>query len=222
MKYSDTVVLLFAKAPVSGKVNTRLIPAIGVDLATQLQSDLIHQRLSLLSQSQLCHVVLYCLPDTHHAFFKACAEHYPVTLKSQDGINLGERMGNAIESELRTFKQVIVIGTDAPSLDIGGIEEAILALRNNADESNADQSNDVVLVPAIDGGYVLIGMRHYHKALFLTVPWGTERVLVKTRANGVAAGLKMVELDECWDIDRPEDYARYVQEKLNSSATAPS
>ena len=54
-------------------------------------------------------------------------------------------------------------------------------------------------------------MNQSHRALFLTVPWGTERVLTKTRANTVAAGLQMFELETCWDIDRAEDYYRWLR-----------
>lgn len=202
MKYSDTVVLVFAKAPVSGEVNTRLIPEIGVEKATQLQHDLIQHRLSSLTESNLCRVVLYCMPDTSNDFFKQCSKQYSVELKNQHGTDLGERMANAIEEQSSAFNNVIVIGTDAPALDVNQIEIAIDTLGSD---------KDVVLVPAEDGGYVLIGMKQCYKVLFLSVPWGTERVLTKTRANGIAAGLILSELETCWDIDRPEDYHRWLR-----------
>lgn len=201
MKYPDSVVLIFTKAPVSGQVNTRLIPVIGQEKATRLQQDLIHHRLLQITEPKLCRVVLYCLPDTRNHFFQQCAEQYSVELKNQTGNDLGERMANAIDEQSTVSANVVLIGTDAPALDCNQVETAIETLRSG---------KDVVIVPAEDGGYVLIGMKQCYRALFLTVPWGTERVLIKTRANAIAIGLKMVELDQCWDIDRPEDYYRWL------------
>jgi len=66
MTYGDTVILLYAKAPVSGKVNTRLIPDIGETVATQLQHDFIHQRLQMLTAAGLCDTVLMCALDRRH------------------------------------------------------------------------------------------------------------------------------------------------------------
>lgn len=202
MKYTDSVIIVFAKAPVPGQVNTRLIPAIGEEQATRLQYELIHQRLSLLTQPKLCEVLLYCAPDISHPCFKECADEYSVNLVEQQGVDLGVRMANAIEEQSQYFKNVVVVGTDAPALELDRIEQAIVQLRDG---------KEVVVVPASDGGYVLIGMSQYYKALFCSVPWGTDRVMTKTRGNSVAAGLKMVELETCWDIDTPEDYARYKQ-----------
>ncbi len=201
MKYPDTTLLIFAKAPDAGKVNTRLIPHIGVERATQLQQDLIHDRLKKLSQAGLCELQLWCSPDADHKFFKQCHELYNVSLFSQQGENLGQRMSLAIKEGLLTHKNVILIGTDAPALGISEIKQAIQILRNN---------NDVVLVPAEDGGYVLIGMRQYSDEIFQSVPWGTDEVLSKTREIINRLNLKLTELDECWDIDRAEDYERYL------------
>ena len=202
MKYSDTVIIVFAKAPVPGDVNTRLIPDIGVEKATQLQYDCISHRLIKLTEAGLCSIVLYCMPDTSHDFFQDCAQQYSVVLKSQQGLDLGERMANAIEEQLVDFNNVIVVGTDAPALDVEQIENAIQALLTK---------HKIVIVPAEDGGYVLIGMNQLYKALFFSVPWGTDRVLTKTRANSIAAGLKVLELQTCWDIDRPDDYHRWLR-----------
>jgi len=202
MKYTDTVVIVFAKAPVPGRVNTRLIPVIGEEAAARLQYDLIHQRLSLLTQAKLCEVMLYCSPDTGHSCFRECADEYSIDLVEQKGVDLGARMANAIKEQSEHFNNVIILGTDAPALELDRIEEAIITLQ---------EGKEAVVVPASDGGYVLIGMSQYYEALFISVPWGTDRVLIKTRGNSVAAGLKLVELEECWDIDTPEDYARYKQ-----------
>jgi rSAM/selenodomain-associated transferase 1 len=202
LKHTDTILLVFAKAPIPGEVNTRLIPYIGADKAAQLQEELIHSRLKNISEKNICHVQLWCSPDTDVDFFAACHELYGVDLFKQEGVDLGGRMSSAICKSLEKFKHVVLVGTDAPALSVDAIDDAINVLKN---------SRDIVLVPAEDGGYVLIGMSQFYKEIFLSVPWGTDRVLRKTRGNIVALGLKHCELKECWDIDRPEDYERYLE-----------
>lgn len=204
LKYPDTVLLVFAKAPIPGEVNTRLIPDLGVEAATSLQEELISSRLSSLSQKNLCELQLWCSPGTEHVFFKQCERRFGVQLFEQKGSDLGVRMSAAIKSSLEKFKHVVLIGTDAPALDVNHIEQAIESLHNR---------NEIVLVPAEDGGYVLIGMSQHCSEVFLSVPWGTERVLRKTRANVVALGLRLNELHLSWDIDCFEDYERYLEWK---------
>ena len=198
-KYPDAAVLVFAKAPLAGKVNTRLIPDIGVDAATELQAELIHSRLKSLQEENLCATQLWCAHDIQHAFFQGCRTQYNIELYEQSGCDLGERMSSAIEQSLRNFKRVVLIGTDAPSLIIKHIEAAVEQLGKN----------DVVIGPADDGGYVLIGMSKHSEAIFQTVEWGTDRVLDETRVNIKENELSCFELESCWDIDRVEDYLRY-------------
>ena len=198
-KYLDAVVLVFAKAPVAGEVNTRLIPDIGVEAATELQSELVHSRLRNLHQERLCETQLWCAPDIGHEFFQGCKKQYDVTLFAQRGDDLGARMSSAIKESLRNYKRVVLIGTDAPSLTSNHIEQSISKLADN----------DVVITPAEDGGYVLIGMSRHCHAVFQSVPWGTDRVLACTRENFKVNDLIYDELETCWDIDRVEDYWRY-------------
>ncbi len=202
MKYDDTLVLVFARAPIAGKVNTRLIPSIGIDAATRLQQDLIHRRLSLLTQSQLCNVTLMCAPDTTHPCFKQCKTLYNVSLVTQSGSDLGQRMSKGIQQALEKKPHVIVVGTDTPALSVDIIDEAITQLR---------QSVEVVLVPAEDGGYVLIGVRQNRHALFEDIQWGSELVMQQTRDKIKQLGLHHYEMKSCWDIDRVEDYRRFLQ-----------
>ena len=199
-KYPDAVIIVFAKAPIPGQVNTRLIPDIGVEAATCLQSELIHSRLKSLRENKLCETQLWCSPDIEHEFFQDCNNQYGVALLKQRGNGLGERMSLAIKESLQHHKRVVLIGTDAPSLSEDQIEIAINKLAEN---------NDVVIAPAEDGGYVLIGMSHYCDAIFQSVSWGTDNVLQTTRNKIKANSLLSFELKSCWDIDRMEDYQRY-------------
>lgn len=198
-KYKDAVVLVFAKAPVIGEVNTRLIPDIGVNAATQLQAELIHSRLENFNKNNLCKVELWCSPDSNHDFFQACQKQYDVALFDQQGNDLGERMSQSIKESLQRFKRVVLIGTDAPSLALEHIEQAIKQLGDH----------DVVIGPAEDGGYVLIGMSRHCDEVFQSVEWGSDTVLEDTRENIMNNNLTSFELEPCWDIDRVEDYLRY-------------
>jgi len=201
MKYDDTIILVFAKAPVAGQVNTRLIPAIGVTAATQLQEALLHKRLESIEQSALCEVILMCAPDTSHVCFKDCEIRYSISLLKQQGDDLGRRISNGIEKTLQLKKNVIVVGTDAPALDGARLEEAIIAL----------SSHDVVMVPAEDGGYVLIGLSAHHPELFKGIEWGSDKVMTQTEAKIVSQNLRLCRLPTSWDIDREEDYKRYLE-----------
>ncbi|MCW8922712.1 MAG: TIGR04282 family arsenosugar biosynthesis glycosyltransferase [Gammaproteobacteria bacterium] len=198
-KYPDAVVQVFAKAPVAGEVNTRLIPDIGEAAATELQKELIVKRLENLNNNNLCSTQLWCAPDTSHAFFQDCKQQYDIELYQQQGTDLGERMSSAIEQGLENFKRVVLIGTDAPSLTVDHIEQAIKQL----------DGHDVVIGPAEDGGYVLVGMSRCCGKVFRSVPWGSDVVLEVTRDKIKEYNLISFELEPCWDIDRVEDYWRY-------------
>ena len=142
----------------------------------------------------------------HHPFFIDCREIYGVPLHLQVGGDLGERMSRAMKMMLRNYKKVIVIGTDAPALGIDAIESAIERLG----------TTDVALVPAEDGGYVLIGASSHHDQLLVDVPWGKRGVLSNTVRNLESLGLEYGLLAECWDVDRPEDLQRYLAMNMKS------
>ena len=201
MLYHDSVILLFAKAPVEGKVNTRLIADIGVQAATELQHDLIHHRLSMLTKAKLCDVRLLCAPDIRHECFVQCEQQYPIRLFEQSGNDLGERIYNAMEAALHQYKFCIVIGTDAPALDEINIKQALQTLHEGA---------EVVFVPAEDGGYVLLGAQQAFDFLFQDVSWGSAQVMQQSRDRLDTNHVLYKELATCWDVDRLEDYQRYL------------
>lgn len=195
----DAILIIFAKAPVLGEVNTRLAPHIGSEAARALQQELIELRMQQFADSDTCDVELYCSPDTSHETFQHCRNEYGVKLSQQTGRDLGERMSHAMRDALQDYSRVVLVGTDAPAVDNDTIRDALQQL----------DDHKVVLQPAEDGGYVMIAMREFNAAVFQTVPWGTERVLIKTRSNLVAAGMSWSELETSWDIDTPEDLLRY-------------
>lgn len=204
MKHSDSVILIFAKAPVVGQVNTRLVPHVSAEQAAYLHEEFTHDRLQMCTVTQLCDVQLWCSPDTGHQFFADCKRQYGIQLHTQHGNNLGERMSNAMKRVLGQYNKVIIIGTDAPALSIDMIDAAI----NELDQ------RDVVLIPAEDGGYVLLGTSIYHDELLAEVPWGKKHVLATTVSNIDRLNLDYSLLGQCWDVDRPEDLERYLALKM--------
>jgi len=200
MLHKDAVILLFAKAPIAGKVNTRLIPDIGEQAATQLQYDFIHQRLQMLADAELCDVILMCALDIEHECFVQCQQKYPVVLKEQSGGDLGARIIDGMASALESYKHCIVIGSDAPALTATDIQQAIETLQ---------KQTDVVFVPAEDGGYVLVGLNQPYTCLFADIDWGTPEVLQQSRDVLKQKNIAFEELATRWDVDRLADYQRY-------------
>jgi len=202
-QYPDTVIQVFCKAPVAGQVKTRLITeSISAEQAMQVHIELTGRILALLHDAALCPVQLWCSPTVKFDFFQQLAEKYPLSLYQQSGGNLGRRMSMALTAGLQTFKHVLLIGCDCPSLMADDFKQAIIALKHGA---------DVVLAPTEDGGYILIGVNNPQAAVLndTDMPWGTAHVLAITRERIKQQQLKAVEIRQQWDIDTPEDLARY-------------
>ena len=121
MKYPDSAILVFSKAPVAGQVNTRLIPFISAEQAADLHKEFTRDRLQMCTAAGLCEVQLWCSPDTDHPFFTDCGKLFGVSLQTQNGEDLGARMSNAIRSMLGSYKKIIIIGGACLSVFILGI-----------------------------------------------------------------------------------------------------
>lgn len=203
MEYPRGRLLVFAKAPVPGQVKTRLIPALGATKSAEL-----HTRLCIATLDKaagLAPVDLWGSPDTKHAFFSACRATYGVDLRVQRGADLGARMANAMNVALATARYAVLIGTDCPQLTRDDLKEAFQTL---------DEGCDAVLGPAMDGGYVLIGLARPAPRVFKDIDWGSDRVLAQTRARLAEATLTWRELPPRRDVDRPEDLAEPVSQYL--------
>jgi uncharacterized protein len=195
---NNFVVIVFAKAPIPGQAKTRLIPALGAEQAALLHAALAERAIMTAQKSGAEDVELCCTPNSEEAFFQYCAEDFDVSLTDQGDGDLGERMLRAFDSALEHIERVIIIGADCPALTAKHIQNAAKALDNA----------DVVLMPAEDGGYVLIGATHTHAKMFDGITWGTSSVLAEQRRNLDACGLTFIETDTLWDVDRPEDLPR--------------
>jgi rSAM/selenodomain-associated transferase 1 len=193
-------IAVMAKAPVPGLAKTRLIPTLGAHAAAVLQERLTERTLATALSAATGPVALWCTPHTAHAAFRELGVRLPVTLRQQPEGDLGARMLAAV---IAADGPVLVIGTDCPALEPGHLRAAAHALRGGA---------DVSLIPAEDGGYVLIGMRAPHAQLFDAIAWGGDSVLTETRRRIAALGLTAVALDTLWDVDTAADLARMERE----------
>jgi rSAM/selenodomain-associated transferase 1 len=200
---NDCSVIVFAKAPVPGQVKTRLVELLGTSGASQLSEHLAFHTLQTAFCSRVGPVVLWCAPSAEHPFFRRCAEEFNVDLHPQPGGDLGRRMADAFRQTLKGARAALLIGTDCPSLTGEDLQEAAFVL---------GQKTEAVMVPAEDGGYVLIGLRRPAPGLFEGVPWGTEKVLPETRRRLRNLGWSWHELPVRWDVDRPEDVKRMIAE----------
>jgi rSAM/selenodomain-associated transferase 1 len=201
-------VAVFARAPVPGVAKTRLIPSLGAMGAARLQAAFIRRAVCTATEAALGPVSLWCTPDCADPVFTACRDDFGVELAPQRGPDLGARMLHAF-TVLCPGQPVLLIGTDCPALDVAALRAAAAAL---------EAGDDAVLVPAEDGGYVLVGLARPVAALFDRIAWGSDRVMRESRERLRAAGLRWRELAPSWDVDRPEDLARLAASGIMADA----
>lgn len=189
--------ILFAKAPIPGYAKTRLIPALGAKGAASFHQVLVQHSLQTLSRVNAAVELHYSEP---HPFFWRMARRFNCRLQPQTKGDLGQRMLAALRQQQGP---AIITGSDCPTITATMVERCISALR----------TEDVVILPAEDGGYGLIGCKQPHHSaqtrLFEGIPWGTSEVLTSTRQAASATTLSLRELDVIWDIDTPEDLLRW-------------
>jgi rSAM/selenodomain-associated transferase 1 len=144
-------VIIFAKAPIPGQVKTRLAADIGIDAAARLADRMLSATIARAAAARIGPVELCCATNINDSLLGAHADAFrafDVTLSAQGEGDLGERMSRVFQRALALSDAVLLIGTDAPKLNEGDLFMAAAAL----DEHPA------VIVPALDGGYVLIGL----------------------------------------------------------------
>ncbi len=200
--YPNTVIQVFCKAPEIGRVKTRLMPELTAQQATDVHKQLTLRTLNLLTSTNFCPIQLCCSPSLSHPFFIEMGHVFPLELTSQSSGDLGERMHQSFKSGFKKFKHVVLIGCDCVSLTVEDLNCAFQALTTD---------KEIVIAPAEDGGYCLIGMNSPHKEVFTDISWGTDTVLDKTRKKISTSGLNCLELKTQWDVDNYADYQRFLK-----------
>ena len=186
----------FARLPVPGRVKTRMQPVLSAEQACALHEALVLWTSRRLLQAGLGTVELWAAGGVDHPLFRRCLGEGVSQICLQRGDDLGDRMQYALASGLRRAAAVLLVGSDCPEIDAGYLRAATRAL----------QHVDLVLGPALDGGFVLIGVRRpVSDGVFTNVRWGSETVLEETLNGAQAAGYSVQLLTALQDIDRPED-----------------
>ena len=204
-------VILFTRYPRAGKVKTRLTARLGPEGAAELHSRMTKQvigSLAPLLRTGQVHLQVYYCGGSEEEIRSWLGND--IHLARQQGNNLGERMHHAFAQAWRQgAERVLLIGSDCPGITSSIIESGLRYL----------ESHDLVLGPAADGGYYLIGLRadvqqrkqdgELTELLFRNSAWGTGQVLRQTVRQAEKAGLSFALLPELHDIDRPEDLVHF-------------
>ncbi len=196
----NNALIIFIKNPVLGKVKTRLAATIGDVAALEVYK-------KLLTHTQKISLVINADKFLFYADFLQKEDEWPndqFIKQLQKGNDLGERMYNAFVSTfLNKYKKAIIIGSDCIDLSAAVIEDAYLLL----------DDRDVVIGPAKDGGYYLLGMKKLHQCLFNNISWSTSQVLEQTLATCKSQHLNYTLLPTLSDIDTENDL-NFEQKKL--------
>lgn len=192
---SRILVQQFAREPVAGKAKTRMQPYLDAEAACRLHEALVLWTAQKLTRALPGKVEMWVGGSVEHPLFGRCESEMGMVLRRQQGADLGERMYYALRDGLERADKVVLVGSDCPQLDANYLQQAFAALDNA----------DVVLGPALDGGYVLIGCRNITREVFVGVEWGSAEVYAQTIALLAASGLGCQSLAALADIDRPSD-----------------
>jgi len=196
---TDLALLTFVKFPQKGHVKTRLAAEIGAELATKVYRHFLDTLFARTASLPARHFALFTPPEKHQAFQRLFPgkREWLAQVVSPD---LGVRLCTAIQAVLlRGYSRVLVIGSDSPDLPIDYLHQAAAALL----------THELVLGPAADGGYYLIGVKADHPALFEGIAWSTASVLQQTLEAAQRLGLRVQLLPRWYDVDDLESLLRY-------------
>ena len=190
---NDCRLVLFARFPVPGQCKTRLIPALGPAGAAKLHRFLTERTVTVLQSSGAPVTVAYTGSD-HPAFAEWLGPDVGLTAQVEG--DLTDRLLACLDP-----CPVIFFGADTPGLATHHVKTAIDGL----------SSHEVVIGPAEDGGYYLIGMRETLPDLLTDMPWSTDQVLPETLSRLARRGVRPLLLETLADCDRPEDLAQWPE-----------
>ena len=194
------LLIVFVKAPRPGTVKTRLAQQIGAKAACDAYQQLVRALFSRIES--LHHVQLRYNPDDAASEIGQWRKP-PWTVSPQGAGDLGERLTRAFaDSSAAGARRVVIIGSDCPWLSAADIEEAW----------NDLETHDLVLGPARDGGYWLVGLREPSPELFHAISWSTQTVLAQTIERARARGMRFHLLRELRDVDTLEDWQAFSRD----------
>lgn len=189
--------IIFTRYPEAGKAKTRLIPVLGAEGAANLHRQMAEKTLTTakqLKKQNFCSIEVQFTGSDLSLMQQWLGDD--LIYHPQSSGDLGDRMGQAFQNAFNQGKtSIITIGTDCPSLTVELLAQAFEQLHHH----------DLVLGPAEDGGYYLIGLNRWRQELFKGINWGTKTVLQQTLSICHQLNLSVSYLPQLTDIDRPED-----------------
>jgi len=201
---SETCLIVFARTPVRGSVKTRMRPFLSEDDCLRLHSLLLRLWMGRLRDWGLGQVqkTVFLTPLDADRAEPGLKLQVPegVAVETQQGDDLGERLSHALNQKWNEgFRKLVFIGTDSPVLGIEDLQAAFQAL----------EQNDVVLGPATDGGYYLIGFSALLPMVFSSISWGTSEVFRETVQRMERNSVRWQCLRESFDLDTYEDLVNF-------------
>lgn len=206
MKSTDTLLMIFTKNPELGKVKTRLANSVGDKAALNIYEFLLSHTVSVTENLKGDKWVYYSEEISENDLWPSEA----FSKKLQRGGNLGEKMENAFQDAFNSdYKRVIIIGSDLLDLSQNDLETAFLELKKN----------DVVIGPAKDGGYYLLGMKSLNSDVFKNKAWSTSSVLSETLKDLENKKIKILEtrndIDEIKDIEEDSILKKFIESRIS-------
>ncbi|MCP4249668.1 MAG: glycosyltransferase [bacterium] len=208
---NEICLLIFAKYPTAGRVMTRVCPPLRPDEAAQVhRACLVHTCKRAGRDSTTQHVLVFSPDDSLAGMREIIGAGFE--LWPQGGGDLGQRLARGIDRALDAgARGVLCIGTDSPTHWPGALERAVEAL---------DQA-DMVLGPCEDGGFYLLGVTGPVGKLFDGVAWGGPQVAHRVLDNAAALQMRVARLETGYDLDRPDDLQRALDDLIRSEKTEP-
>jgi rSAM/selenodomain-associated transferase 1 len=208
---------VMVKASSPGRTKTRLVPPLTHDEAAAINTAFVRDAAdNILAAAALADISgwLAYAPAGSEDFFRRHVPE-PIGLIETTGSDIGECLIRAAGALLdRGYRSVCLLNSDSPSLPVGHLVAAAVALAAPGDR--------VVLGPSTDGGYYLVGMKRPHQGLFRDIDWSTERVFRQTLARAGELGVPVVELPAWYDVDDADSLRLIVGELFEGSLFRPS
>lgn len=200
-------VAIICKAPIVGRSKTRMIPIMGAEAAARLAgaflSDVSEVILRACERYALEGVAVYAPKGAEPALRAYLPPDFRLMCRQDE--NLGQVLYSASQQLFAEgHTQVILVNADSPTLPPSRLTDALALLEADGDR--------LVLGPAIDGGYYLIGLKRPVREVFIDIPWSTSETLARTRDRARDIGLPIVELAPWYDVDDAETLALLSRE----------
>jgi rSAM/selenodomain-associated transferase 1 len=195
-----SIICLYAKPPVPGRTKSRLAADIGSRAAADLARAMLLDLTEAVRAVPNARPTIWHPPDSNPEEFMSLGLPDGIWFYPQQGDDLGQRMWKTVELLLRHHPDsgVVIIGSDCITHSVETLVDAVDALVDH----------DVVIQPAADGGYVLVGQRTVQPAIFDGIEWGGDTVMASTRERLRKHRINYIEMPETFDVDMVDDLER--------------